>query len=97
MWHGCAAAHQGITASTAGRPGGPSLPCRRHLNRALNRVANPPDPVNAPGVMWTTAQEFEDIRYETTDEGQIAKITINRPEVRNAFTPKTVAWPCRDG
>jgi naphthoate synthase len=41
--------------------------------------------------MWTTAREFEDIRYETTDEGMIAKITINRPEVRNAFRPKTVA------
>lgn len=40
--------------------------------------------------MWTTAHEFEDIRYETTDEGSIAKITINRPEVRNAFRPKTV-------
>lgn len=39
---------------------------------------------------WTSAQEFEDIRYETTDEGQIAKITINRPEVRNAFRPQTV-------
>ncbi|RYD85237.1 MAG: 1,4-dihydroxy-2-naphthoyl-CoA synthase, partial [Verrucomicrobiaceae bacterium] len=41
--------------------------------------------------MWTTAREFEDIRYETTDEGSIAKITINRPEVRNAFRPKTVS------
>ncbi|MBU6326456.1 MAG: 1,4-dihydroxy-2-naphthoyl-CoA synthase [Verrucomicrobia bacterium] len=41
--------------------------------------------------MWTTAAEFEDIRYETTDEGRIAKITINRPQVRNAFRPKTVA------
>jgi naphthoate synthase len=40
--------------------------------------------------MWTAVREFEDIRYETTDEGQIAKITINRPEVRNAFRPKTV-------
>ena len=40
--------------------------------------------------MWSTVKEFEDIRYETTDEGQIAKITINRPEVRNAFRPKTV-------
>ena len=40
--------------------------------------------------MWTSAREFEDIRYETTDEGKIAKITINRPEVRNAFRPKTV-------
>ncbi len=40
--------------------------------------------------MWTRVREFEDIRYETTDEGQIAKITINRPEVRNAFRPQTV-------
>lgn len=40
--------------------------------------------------MWTTAREFQDIRYETTDEGRIAKITINRPEVRNAFRPLTV-------
>ena len=40
--------------------------------------------------MWTTVREFEDIRFETTDEGKIAKITINRPEVRNAFRPKTV-------
>jgi naphthoate synthase len=40
--------------------------------------------------MWTTVRTFEDIRYETTDEGKIAKITINRPEVRNAFRPKTV-------
>jgi len=41
--------------------------------------------------MWTTIREFEDIRYETTEQGRIAKITINRPEVRNAFRPKTVA------
>ena len=40
--------------------------------------------------MWTKVHEFEDIRYETTDAGRIAKITINRPEVRNAFRPLTV-------
>ena len=40
--------------------------------------------------MWKTVREFEDILFETTDGGQIAKITINRPEVRNAFRPKTV-------
>ncbi len=32
---------------------------------------------------------FQDIKYEKTDDG-IAKITINRPEVRNAFRPRTV-------
>ena len=39
--------------------------------------------------MWNTAAEFEDIRYQTSEDG-IAKITINRPEVRNAFRPLTV-------
>ncbi|CAN5888602.1 hypothetical protein BH23ACT12_BH23ACT12_05460 [soil metagenome] len=37
---------------------------------------------------WERSGEFEDVLYETL-EG-IAKITINRPEVRNAFRPKTV-------
>ena len=40
--------------------------------------------------MWNVAAEFEDIRYEKTEDGAIAKITINRPEVRNAFRPVTV-------
>ena len=40
-------------------------------------------------VMWTPEGEWEDIRYETSGDG-IAKITINRPEVRNAFRPETV-------
>lgn len=38
---------------------------------------------------WTTIREFQDIKYERTKDG-IAKITINRPEVRNAFRPQTV-------
>jgi naphthoate synthase len=33
--------------------------------------------------------EYEDIRYETSGDG-IAKITICRPEVRNAFRPQTI-------
>jgi len=40
-------------------------------------------------VNWTPAGEYEDIRYETSGDG-IAKITIDRPEVRNAFRPETV-------
>jgi naphthoate synthase len=35
------------------------------------------------------AGEFDDIRYELSGDG-IAKITINRPEVRNAFRPQTI-------
>jgi naphthoate synthase len=41
-----------------------------------------------PGADWQPAGEYTDIRYETA-EG-IAKITINRPEVRNAFRPQTL-------
>ena len=37
---------------------------------------------------WKTEGEYTDIRYETADG--IAKITINRPEVRNAFRPQTL-------
>jgi naphthoate synthase len=41
---------------------------------------------------WQAAGEYQDIRYETgiDDTAGIAKITINRPEVRNAFRPETV-------
>jgi len=40
-------------------------------------------------VTWSPAGEYEDIRYELSGDG-IAKITIDRPEVRNAFRPETV-------
>ncbi|MBL9153726.1 MAG: 1,4-dihydroxy-2-naphthoyl-CoA synthase [Verrucomicrobiales bacterium] len=39
---------------------------------------------------WIKAHEFQDIRYEKSEDGAIAKITIDRPEVRNAFRPLTV-------
>lgn len=38
---------------------------------------------------WETIKKYEDIKLEKTDDG-IAKITINRPQVRNAFRPETV-------
>jgi len=37
---------------------------------------------------WITAKTYKDIIYEKMDG--IAKVTINRPEVRNAFRPETV-------
>jgi naphthoate synthase len=42
--------------------------------------------------IWTAAGEYADIRYEKSGEDTpgIAKITIDRPEVRNAFRPETV-------
>ena len=39
--------------------------------------------------VYTPQGEFTDICYETTGDG-IARITICRPEVRNAFRPRTV-------
>ena len=45
--------------------------------------------MTAASVSWTPAHEYEDIRYEHSGTG-IAKVTIARPEVRNAFRPKTV-------
>ncbi len=43
-------------------------------------------------VTWQPAGSYEDIRYEVAagENAGIAKITINRPEVRNAFRPETV-------
>jgi len=38
---------------------------------------------------WKTAIEFEDITYKKS--GGVARIAFNRPDVRNAFRPKTTA------
>ncbi|TVR36629.1 MAG: 1,4-dihydroxy-2-naphthoyl-CoA synthase [Cryomorphaceae bacterium] len=37
---------------------------------------------------WTTVNEYEDITYKKS--GGVARIAFNRPEVRNAFRPKTL-------
>ena len=55
-------------------------------------VGSPVDPIDElrglPAPDWESLGEFGDIRYEVA-EG-IAKITICRPEVRNAFRPQTL-------
>jgi naphthoate synthase len=38
---------------------------------------------------WIPIKEYQDLLFERLEEG-IAKITINRPEVRNAFRPQTI-------
>ncbi len=50
-------------------------------------------PIIRPGADWKPGDtEFTDIRYETAEleGGRVAKITIDRPEVRNAFRPRTL-------
>ena len=52
-----------------------------------HKDAPPEEELYAP-IEWSPAGEHEDIRYETADG--IAKITIDRPEVHNAFRPQTL-------
>lgn len=53
-----------------------------------------PDPALRAPAEWRALHEYEDIRYEQAyrdgEPEAIAKITIDRPEVRNAFRPQTV-------
>jgi naphthoate synthase len=53
-----------------------------------HKHAPPEEELYAP-IEWTTAGEYGDIRYEKGDG--MAKITIDRPEVRNAFRPQTLS------
>ncbi|MCS7053453.1 MAG: 1,4-dihydroxy-2-naphthoyl-CoA synthase [Ignavibacterium sp.] len=39
---------------------------------------------------WIKVKDYQDIIYEKLEGEGIAKVTINRPEVRNAFRPETV-------
>jgi naphthoate synthase len=41
---------------------------------------------------WRTAKSYQDILYHKGDG--VAKVTINRPEKRNAFRPRTVSEMC---
>ncbi|WP_216908181.1 1,4-dihydroxy-2-naphthoyl-CoA synthase [Synechococcus sp. CCY 0621] len=50
-------------------------------------------PVPPPPPNWTSAGDYSDIRFETSGDG-IARISLNRPEKRNAFRPLTVQELC---
>jgi naphthoate synthase len=52
------------------------------------------DASSSGAVNWVLDGEYADIRYERSRDPGIAKITINRPEVRNAFRPQTVLELC---
>jgi naphthoate synthase len=53
-----------------------------------HKDAPPDDELYAP-IAWESAASYGDIRYEKAEA--IAKITIDRPDVRNAFRPQTLA------
>jgi naphthoate synthase len=53
-----------------------------------HRDAPPEEELYAPVEWEPVGDGYEDIRHEKS--GGIAKITINRPEVRNAFRPQTL-------
>ena len=46
--------------------------------------------VSTAPVVWQSVSGYEDILYEKATGEALAKISINRPEVRNAFRPQTV-------
>jgi naphthoate synthase len=52
--------------------------------------------VSSSNVTWEASGDWEDIRYETAvvvqgaEAVRVAKLTIDRPEVRNAFRPETI-------
>ena len=50
-------------------------------------------PVPPPPPSWTSAGTYTDIRFEISGDG-IARISLNRPEKRNAFRPLTVQELC---
>src|SRR4051794_34193297 len=53
-----------------------------------HKDAPPQDELYAP-IEWREAATYQDILYDRAES--IARITINRPEVRNAFRPQTLA------
>src|SRR5918998_6136929 len=53
-----------------------------------HKDAPPEEELYAP-IEWQPGADYDDILYERAEA--IAKITINRPDVRNAFRPQTLA------
>ena len=63
--------------------------------RAGGGLAKPRDGVIRPGADWQPGpggEAFTDVRYEIAEVGAgvVAKLTIARPEVHNAFRPQTI-------
>ena len=96
MWRvGDRQASAGMPSCAAGRAGCALGASPRSPNYRLRGRWPPPPPsstANPRSARPPTGEpgggEYEDIRYELADG--IAKLTIDRPEVRNAFRPETL-------
>ena len=53
-------------------------------------LADPAHSSMTPACGWVASGDFKDIRYDLSEPSGIAKITICRPEKRNAFRPQTL-------
>src|ERR1700737_4278250 len=94
------ALHGGDDHREARSAGAHMLGCHAHSIRIahghsaefvdVDRFRRPHAPSIQSRAMWTAIHQFKDIKYERSKDG-IAKITINRPEMRNAFRPLTVS------
>ena len=59
------------------------------MAESLSRAVLPGD----SGVMWQAWCQYEDVLLDRCEAG-IARVAINRPQIRNAFRPRTVAELC---
>lgn len=78
--------HSGRGARPTRTPAPPAVPGAPVQDDNAGMTPEPPVPDD---VVWSSAGDYADIRYETSGDG-IAKITIDRPEVHNAFRPQTL-------
>jgi len=75
--------------SGARQPGIDLHALKASLHPQMSSENDPRATTIRPAADWRAEGEYEDIRYELSGDG-IAKITIDRPEVRNAFRPQTI-------
>ena len=59
------------------------------VTKASPAYSDPSVSTIRPAADWQPIGDWTDIKYEVSGDG-VAKITINRPEVRNAFRPQTL-------
>ncbi len=62
----------------------------RTMTASEDRPGGPVETKQIPGASWKPVREYRDIAFDIDGEG-IARITICRPHVRNAFRPETTA------